>query len=159
MVLGRVPDMPNKATLSPDPDKARPGVGKRSEPGWGVYLGLSKLPGGFRVSGFPAYFLSLQNGAGDASPSGPLREACAGSVRKTIKCQTNRRLTERFLPPRPIGRLGTGRPLESTGAGQVAPACLLGREEEKPEGGTSLGRGGFPADPSRFNRTLKNKKR
>lgn len=45
------------------------------------------------------FIFSVQNRAGSASPSGALREACAGSVRKTIKCQTNRRLAEFFLPP------------------------------------------------------------
>lgn len=120
--------------------------------------GALKTTRRFRAAGFPAYFLSLQNGTGNASPSGALREACAGSVRKTIKCQTNRRLAERFLPPgRQAGDWKASGEHQS-GSGETQP-CLLGQEgEEKLEGGVCWGRGGIPADPSRFNRTLKNKK-
>lgn len=46
---------------------------------------------------------------------------------------------------------------EQSGSGGTQP-CPLGQEEKRQEGGVCSGRGGIPDDPSRFNRTLKNKK-
>lgn len=122
------------------------------------------MPGALRTTRtvgshwLPGLFSLFAKWSRQCLPSGALREVCAGSVRKTIKCQTNRRLAERFLlPGRQAGDWEASREHRSRSGG-TRPCRLCREEEEKLEGGASRGRGGLPADPSRFNRTLKNKK-
>lgn len=97
VALNGLSEMLNKAMLPSTSNK--PGLGRRQKPGWGCVPGALKTTRRVQSRRLCRLIFSLQNGAGNASPSGALQEACAGSVRKTIKCQTNRRLAELFLPP------------------------------------------------------------
>lgn len=71
----------------------------------------------------------------------------------------NKQEAGRALPPAWRAGWGLGGPVRAPEHVRWGPALSAGRRGGGEAGGKSvLGTGGIPADPSRFNRTLKNKK-